>query len=61
MLYLAKEPSYAAFLDAAASGRVVGVVAEPEGVASGVTYYGRPAAVEYAKRHVADWRWWRQP
>jgi prenyltransferase beta subunit len=59
MLYLAKEPSYAGFLEAAAAGRVVGVVAEPEGVASGATYYGRPAAVEYAKRRVAEWRWWK--
>jgi prenyltransferase beta subunit len=60
MLYLAKEPSYAGFLEAAAAGRVVGVVAEPEGVASGVTYYGRPAAVEYAKRRVAEWQWWKK-
>jgi prenyltransferase beta subunit len=58
MLYLAKAPSYAAFQEAARAGRVVGVVVEPEGVASGVTYYGRPAAVKYAKRRIAEWRWW---
>lgn len=58
-LYLATGPSYADFLAAAANGRVVCVIAEPEGVPSGVSYYGRPTAVEYVKRHVDQWRWWK--
>jgi prenyltransferase beta subunit len=61
MLYLAKGTSYLEFLEAAADGRVVGVIAQPEGVASGVSYYGRPEAVAYVKRQIDQWRWWPKP
>jgi len=58
MLYLADEPTYAGFLEAAAAGRVVTVIAEPEGVPSGASYYGRAASVEYVKKRADQWRWW---
>ena len=58
-LYLAKGPTYADFLDAAAHGRVVCVIYAPEGVASGVSYYGPAAAVEYVKKRQAAWQWWK--
>ncbi|MFT5526285.1 MAG: prenyltransferase beta subunit [Pirellulaceae bacterium] len=57
-LYLAKGPTYADFLDAASNGRVVCVVYGAEGVRSGVTYYGRQAAVEFVKQRVDEWKWW---
>ena len=58
-LYIAKEPTYAGFQKAAAEGRVVCVINSPEGVASGVSYYGTPEAVDYVKRHLAAWKWWQ--
>lgn len=58
-LFLAEGPSYADFLEAAGRGRVVCVIYDPEGVPSGVSYYGSPAAVAYVKKHQAEWKWWK--
>lgn len=57
-LFVAKGPKYADFQEAAAAGRVVTVIAKPEGVASGATYYGPAAAVQYVKDRRAEWQWW---
>jgi prenyltransferase beta subunit len=57
-LFFAKGPTFADFREAAAAGRVVTVIAEPEGVASGASYYGPPAAVAYARARRAEWQWW---
>jgi hypothetical protein len=59
-LFVAHGPTYADFLDAARAGRVVCVIANPEGVASGVSYYGRPASVDYVRRQIDIWRWWQR-
>jgi len=56
-LYIARGPSYDQFLDASKNGRVVCVIAKPEGVASGFTFYGHPAAVDYVKNHIDEWKW----
>lgn len=58
-LFLAKGPTYADFQKAAAAGRVVTVIAQPEGVASGASYYGPAAAVEYVKQRRSEWQWWK--
>lgn len=58
MLFIGKGPTYADFLEAAANQRVVCVVAQPEGVPSGASYYGPPAAVAYVRQRVDAWRWW---
>lgn len=60
MLFIARGPTYADFREAAAQGRVVCVIASPPGVSSGFTCYGPPAATEFIRRHVAEWRWWGQ-
>jgi prenyltransferase beta subunit len=57
-LFLAKNPTYAGFLDAAANGRVVCVIQGAEGVPTGVTYYGRKPSVDYVKQRLGDWKWW---
>jgi prenyltransferase beta subunit len=57
-LYVARSGSYADFQEAAKNGRVVCVVTGVEGVASGVSYYGRPEAVEFVKARVHEWKWW---
>jgi hypothetical protein len=58
-LYLANSPAYADFLEAAAAGRVVTVIAQPEGVPSGASYYGPPAAVDYVRARRESWQWWK--
>lgn len=58
-LFLARGPTYADFQEAAAAGRVVTVIAQPEGVPSGASYYGPPAAVDYVRRRRAEWQWWK--
>ena len=58
MLFIGKGPTYADFLEAAANQRVVCVIAQPEGVPSGASYYGPPAAVAYVRQRVDAWRWW---
>lgn len=58
-LFIAKGPKYADFQEAAAAGRVVTVIAQPEGVPSGASYYGPAAAVEYVKQRRAEWQWWK--
>jgi hypothetical protein len=58
-LYIAKGPSYVDFQEAAAAGRVVTVIVGAEGVPSRTTYYGPQAAVDYVRRHVNDWKWWK--
>jgi hypothetical protein len=58
-LFLAKNPTYADFQEAAAAGRVVTVIARPEGVESGASYYGPAAAVEYVRKRRAAWQWWK--
>lgn len=55
-LYLAEDPSYASFLDAAKRGRLVCVIAPRDGKA--VAYYGRRTAVEFVKARENVWRWW---
>ena len=57
-LYIAHGPTYADFLEACRHRRVVCVVSGVEGVPSGVSYYGSPAAVNYVKQRVDDWKWW---
>jgi hypothetical protein len=56
-VYIARGPGYDQFLEASRNGRVVCVIAEPEGVASGFTYYGHAAAVHYVKKHIDEWKW----
>lgn len=58
-LFVARGPTYADFQEAAAAGRVVTVIAQPEGVASGASYYGPAAAVDYVRKHRAEWQWWK--
>lgn len=57
-LYIARGSSYVDFQKAAQDGRVVCVVVGVEGVASGVSYYGPPAAVRFVKTRVNTWKWW---
>lgn len=57
-LFIARGPTYAHFLEAARNRRVVCVVYGVEGVASGVSYYGPAAAVNYVKQRVDNWKWW---
>jgi hypothetical protein len=57
-LFIARGPTYADFLEAAQAGRVVCVIAKPEGVAAGYSCYGPQAAVDYLRKRVDDWRWW---
>jgi hypothetical protein len=57
-LFVARGPTYADFQEAAAAGRVVTVIAQPEGVSSGASYYGPPATAEYVKRRRSEWQWW---
>jgi len=58
MLFIARGPTYADFLEAASNGHVVCVIAEPAGVAAGFSCYGPTAAADFIRRHVAEWRWW---
>lgn len=58
MLFIAREPTYASFLDAAANERVVCVIASPAGVDEGFSCYGPTAATEFARKHIGEWRWW---
>jgi len=58
-LYIARGPTYADFQEAVAAGRVVCVVVAAPGVPSGVTYYGPDPAVDFVRRHVREWRWWK--
>lgn len=58
-LFIARGPNYADFQEAAKAGRVVTVIAKAEGVPSGATYYGPAPAVDYLRRHIADWKWWK--
>jgi len=58
-LFVARGPRYADFQEAAAAGRVVTVIARPPGVASGASYYGPAAAVEFVKRRRSEWQWWK--
>ncbi len=55
-LYLAAEPSYEAFQDAAKNGRLICVIRGREGEAS--AYYGPANAVLYAKERIDGWKWW---
>jgi prenyltransferase beta subunit len=57
-LYIAGGSTYADFLEAARLRRVVCAVYGVEGVPSGVSYYGPPAAVIYVKQRVDEWKWW---
>ena len=57
-LYIAANGSYADFQTAARHGRVVCVVTGVEGVASGVSYYGRLEAVRFVRERVNEWKWW---
>ena len=57
-LYIARGSSYTHFQEAARDGRVVCVVTGVEGVKSGVSYYGPPAAVRFVKARVNHWKWW---
>lgn len=58
MLFIARGPTYADFLDAVANQRVTCVIAQPAGVAAGFSVYGPPAATQYLRKHVEEWRWW---
>lgn len=58
LLFIARGPTYADFQEAAANGRVVCVIAEPAGIAAGFSCYGPPAAREFVRERVAEWRWW---
>jgi len=58
-LFIAAGPTYADFQEAAAAGRVVTVVAQPEGVPSGASYYGPPAAVDFVRTRRSEWQWWQ--
>jgi hypothetical protein len=58
-LFSARGPTYADFLEAAAARRVVCVIPNPAGVPSGFTCYGSPAAVDYVRQRVNEWRWWK--
>jgi prenyltransferase beta subunit len=60
-LYIASGSTCADYLEAARNGRVVCVVYGVEGVPSGVSYYGPPAAVDFVKRRVDEWKWWPTP
>lgn len=61
MLYIARGPSYAEFMHAASAQRVVCVIADPQGVPAGVSYYGPRSAVDFVKQYVDQWRWWPRP
>lgn len=58
MLFVARGPTYADYLEAAAAGRVVCVIVEPAGVPSGYSCYGPTPAVHFVRERLADWRWW---
>lgn len=60
-LYVAKSPSSAEFLAAAAAGRVVTVIAPGGESRPGPTYYGSPQTVAYLREREATWRWWNAP
>lgn len=59
VLYLAAGHQLPHFLDACRNGRTVCVIRdgrEPEGA----VLYGTRSAVEYVKRHPAQWQWWTE-
>jgi hypothetical protein len=58
-LYISKGPSTKEFRKAAANGRVVCVILDAEGVDGRVTIYGRPTAVDFVRRRVDSWKWWK--
>ena len=57
ILYFAPQHDLPHFLEALREGRSVCVIRDDR-VTSGVVYYGRPAAVAYAREHRAEWQWW---
>ena len=57
ILYFAEEHDLPHFLDALRNGSSVCVIRD-ESVSSKVVYYGSPAAVNYARKHRAEWQWW---
>ncbi len=54
-VFLAKDNSLAAYVDAAKSGRSVCVIVMPDGE---IRYYGAQSAVSYLKQHLDEWKWW---
>lgn len=56
-LFLATDPSYAAFREAARLGRVVCVIPDPEG-AERPAIYGPAAAAAYVRARIGEWKWW---
>lgn len=54
-VFLAKDNSLAAYVDAAKNGRSVCVIVLPDGE---VRYYGAPETVVYLKKHLDEWKWW---
>lgn len=55
-LYLAKDPSYDNFLDAALNHRLVCVIAPRDG--ENAAFYGSKPAVDFVKARIDEWRWW---
>ena len=56
-LYLARDPSYEGFIDAASSSRLVCVIAPRDG--EDVAFYGARPAVDFVKARIDQWRWWK--
>lgn len=58
LLYLAKSHTLPDFLDACRHGRTVCVIRAADD-RSDLILYGTPAATAYARKHLAQWKWWR--
>lgn len=60
-LFLAKEPTWAGWLDALRHNRVAAV--RHDSVSGGATWMhaGRLDVAEFLRRHETDWRWWDNP
>jgi hypothetical protein len=57
LLYFAKDHGLAGFLDACQAGRTVCVIRRGAD-RSELVFYGAPAAVAYARKHIGQWKWW---
>lgn len=58
VLYFAKTHDLKAFLDACRHHRTVCVIRRGAERAE-LVFYGAPAAVAYARRHLEQWKWWQ--
>lgn len=55
-IFIAKDYTYASYIEASQNQRSVCVIKMPSGE---IRYYGSQAAIAYLKNHKQDWQWWK--